>query len=382
MRSSAAVDDDARRGRLAELARLFGQLGVIAFGGPAAHIAMTYDEVVTRRGWLDEQRFVDLIGVTNLIPGPNSTEVVMHVGRERAGVRGLIVAGASFILPAATIVLVCAMLYVRYGQTPSGQALLYGVKPVVLAIIGQALLKLGRVALRGPLLWAVGVATVVGYLAGVSEILLLALAALVVVAVRHGRSGSGALALAPLLAVDGEQTLSLARLFAVFVKVGAVLYGGGYVLLAFLRNDLVERLGVLTNQQLLDAVAVGQFTPGPVFTTATFVGYVIAGLPGAVIATIGIFLPSFCFVAAIGPLVAHIRSREWTAALLDGVNAAAVGLMAGVLAQLTQGALVDAVTIGLLAAAAIVLWRTALNSAWLIAGGAVAGLVVGGAGAL
>jgi len=375
-------DDAARPGRLPELVRLFGKLGVIAFGGPAAHIAMTHDEVVSRRGWLDEQRFVDLIGVTNLIPGPNSTEVVMHVGRERAGVRGLVVAGTSFVLPAAAIVLVCAMLYVRYGQSPNGQALLYGVKPVVLAIIGQALLKLGRVALRGVLLWAIGVATIVGYLAGVSEILLLVLAALIVVAVRRGRSGTGTLAMAPLLALNGDQTLGLARLFGVFVKVGALLYGSGYVLLAFLRNDLVERLGVLTNQQLLDAIAVGQFTPGPVFTTATFIGYVIAGMPGAVIATIGIFLPSFCFVAAIGPLVDRIRSRAWTAALLDGVNAAAVGLMAGVMVQLASDALTDAVSIVLLLAAIVVLWRTRLNSAWLIAGGAVVGLALGAAGQL
>jgi chromate transporter len=378
------MDDDVpRHGRLPELVRLFGKLGVIAFGGPAAHIAMTHDEVVSRRGWLDEQRFVDLIGVTNLIPGPNSTEVVMHVGRERAGVRGLVVAGTSFILPAAAIVLACAMLYVRYGQSPNGQALLYGVKPVVLAIIGQALLKLGRVALSGALLWAIGVATVVGYLAGVSEILLLVVAALIVVAVRRGRSGTaGALGMASLLAVNGDQTLGLARLFGVFIKVGALLYGSGYVLLAFLRNDLVERLGVLTNQQLLDAIAVGQFTPGPVFTTATFIGYVIAGMPGAVIATIGIFLPSFCFVAAIGPLVDRIRSRAWTAALLDGVNAAAVGLMAGVTLQLANDALTDAVSIGLLLAAILLLWRTTLNSAWLIAGGAVVGLALGFAGQL
>ncbi len=370
------------RGRLAELARLFGKLGVIAFGGPAAHIAMMHDEVVTRRRWISDQEFLDLIGVTNLIPGPNSTEMTMHVGRVRAGVRGLIVAGASFILPAAAIVLAFAVAYVRYGQTPSGVALLYGVKPVVLAIIGQALVKLGRTALSGDVLqWLVGMAAVGAYLLGVNEVVVLLVGALAVLAWRTRPSAGGPTAIVGfVLASELAQSVGLWRIFAVFAKVGAVLYGSGYVLLAFLRSDLVARMAVLTNQQLLDAVAIGQFTPGPLFTTATFIGYVLAGLPGAVVATVGIFLPAFFFVAAIGPFVERVRRRTWTAALLDGVNAAAVGLMAGVLAELAGDALVDPLTVGLLAAAALLLWRTRLNSAWLVLGGAAVGIAASLAG--
>lgn len=363
-------------GRLRELAQLFGKLGVVAFGGPAAHIAMMHDEVVERRRWLSDQEFLDLIGVTNLIPGPNSTEMTMHVGRVRAGGRGLIVAGASFILPAAAIVLACAVAYVRYGQTPNGQAVLYGVKPVVLAIIGQALLKLARTALtRDALQWIVGAGAVSAYLLGVNEIAVLAAGALTVLAWRTARTAGGPTAVVGLLlATEPAGTLGLGRLLAVFAKIGAVLYGSGYVLLAFLRSDLVTRLDVLTNQQLLDAVAIGQFTPGPLFTTATFIGYVLAGLPGAIVATLGIFIPAFCFVAAIGPFVERLRTRTWTAALLDGVNAAAVGLMAGVMIELAGDALVDPLTIGLLVAAAALLWRTSLNSAWLVLGGAAMGV--------
>jgi chromate transporter len=373
--------DADSRGRLGELARLFGRLGVVAFGGPAAHIAMMHDEVVTRRRWLTDAAFVDLIGVTNLIPGPNSTEMTMHVGRVRAGWRGLIVAGCSFILPAAAIVLACAVAYVRYGQTPNGQALLYGVKPVVLVIIGQALVKLGRTALAGWLQWVVGAAAIVAYVLGGNEIAILLVGALVVLAWRTVGPAAGPTGVvAVLLATEQAGALGLGRILAVFLKTGAVLYGSGYVLLAFLRSDLVVRLDVLTNQQLLDAVAIGQFTPGPLFTTATFIGYVLAGLPGAVVATIGIFLPSFCFVAAIGPHVEQLRRRTWTAALLDGVNAAAVGLMAGVMLELSGDALVDPPTIVLALVTAVLLWRTSLNSAWLVLGGAAIGIAAAATG--
>jgi chromate transporter len=375
--------DADRRGRLGELARLFGRLGTVAFGGPAAHIAMMHDEVVTRRRWLSDTAFVDLIGVTNLIPGPNSTEMTMHVGRVRAGWRGLIVAGASFILPAAAIVLACAVVYVRYGQTPNGQALLHGVKPVVLAIIGQALLKLGRTALAGRPQWVVGAGAIVAYLLGGNEIAILVLGALIVLAWRTLGPATGPTGVvALLLATEQAGALGLGRILAVFLEIGAVLYGSGYVLLAFLRSDLVVRLDVLTNQQLLDAVAIGQFTPGPLFTTATFIGYVLAGVPGAVVATVGIFLPAFCFVAAIGPYVEQLRRRTWTAALLDGVNAAAVGLMAGVMLELAGDALVDPLTVVLALATAGLLWRTGLNSAWLVLGGAAIGIAASAVGAI
>lgn len=368
--------------RMGELARLFGRLGVTAFGGPAAHISMMHDEVVTRRGWLDDQRFLDLIGVTNLIPGPNSTEMAMHVGQERAGWRGLVTAGASFILPAALIVLAFAWAYVEYGGTPSGEALLNGIKPVVVVIVAQALLKLGRSAIKGWLTGLMNVAATAAYLVGFNELAILALGGLVVLTLRSAASRPQILSLMPVwgagglaAAAPGGDPLPLGRLFLVFLKAGAFLYGSGYVLLAFLHNDLVGGLQVLTDQQLLDAIAIGQFTPGPVFTTATFIGYVLAGFPGAVVATLGTFLPSFLFVGAITPLARRIRDRVWTGALLDGVNAAALGLMAGVTFQLGVDALADPLTVAIGISSALLLWRTRINSTWLIAGGAAVGLL-------
>jgi len=367
------------QGGVGELARLFGRLGFTAFGGPAAHIAMMHEEVVTRRQWLDDQRFLDLIGVTNLIPGPNSTEMAMHVGHERAGWRGLVTAGASFILPASLIVLAFAWAYVEYGNTPNGSALLYGIKPVVVIIVAHALIKLGRSAMKGWLTGLIAVAATASYLVGFNELLILTLGGAIVLAVRSANR-SNLLAVVPIWGVGwaaahaGTDPVSLGRLFLVFLKAGAFLYGSGYVLLAFLQNDLVLRLDVLTDQQLVDAVAIGQFTPGPVFTTATFIGYVLAGIPGAVIATIGIFLPSFVFVGAITPIARRIRDRAWTASLLDGVTTAALGLMAGVTFQLSRDALNDPVTIGIGIVSAVMLWRTRINSAWLVAGGGGVGL--------
>jgi chromate transporter len=323
---------------------------------------------------------LDLIGVTNLIPGPNSTEMAMHIGHERAGWRGLITAGASFILPAAMIVLIFAWAYVEYGDTPNGAAILYGIKPVVVIIVAQALIKLGRSALKGWLTAAVGVAATVAYLVGINELALLALGGATVLAVRTTIK-PGLLSFAPLAAggwITAQATaadqISLGRLFLVFLKAGAFLYGSGYVLLAFLQNDLVEQLGVLSQDQLLDAVAIGQFTPGPVFTTATFIGYVLGGVPGAAVATIAIVLPSFIFVGAVTPIARRIRDRDWTAALLDGVNAAALGLMAGVTVQLTGDAITDPITILIAALTALLLWRVRVNSAWLILAGGAIGL--------
>lgn len=276
---------------LGEVIRLFLRLGFTAFGGPAAHIAMMHDEVVVRRRWLEEQHFLDLVGATNLIPGPNSTEMAIHVGYDRAGWRGLIAAGLCFILPAAFIVGVLAWAYVTYGSTPQGEALLYGIKPVIIAIVLQALIRLGPTAVKGPLFAVIGAAALALYLLGVNELLILFGGALLLAALQTLRQAPGSSALfLPLLGVGGVARLvetapvRLDQLFFIFLKVGAVLYGSGYVLLAFLRNDFVIRLGWLTDQQLLDAIAIGQFTPGPVFTTATFIGYVLAGVPGAVLA--------------------------------------------------------------------------------------------------
>jgi chromate transporter len=372
-------------GSVREVAGVALKLGLTAFGGPAAHIAMLRREVVGQRAWISDQYFVDLIGATNLIPGPNSTEMVIHVGRIRAGWRGLVVGGSLFILPAALMVLAFAWAYVRYGSTPEVGWLLYGVKPVIIAVVAQALWNLGRTALRGPLLAGLALAVLALYLLGVNEIALLFGGAVLVLLLRaadRARRGSPAAALIPLAglslpglaAASDPQPVSLLRLFLVFLKIGSVLYGSGYVLLAFLRNDFVNRLGWLTDQQLLDAVAIGQFTPGPVFTTATFVGYVVGGFPGAVLATLGIFIPSFIFVALLHPLVPRLRQRFWTGALLDGVNAAAIGLMAAVGWELGRAAVVDVFTAIMALGALALLIRTRINSAWLVVAGGILGV--------
>jgi chromate transporter len=374
--------DPNTQSSLGEVIRLFLRLGFTAFGGPAAHIAMMHDEVVARRRWLEEQHFLDLVGATNLIPGPNSTEMAIHIGYDRAGWRGLVAAGVCFILPAALIVGLLAWAYVQYGRTPQGEALLYGIKPVIIAIVLQALIRLGRTAVKGPLLALIGVAALLLYLFGVNELLLLFGGGLALVthqAIRQAPRWSGLFL--SLIGVSGLARLvepapvRLDQLFLIFLKIGAVLYGSGYVLLAFLRNDFVVRLGWLTDQQLLDAVAIGQFTPGPVFTTATFIGYVLAGVPGAVLATVGIFLPSFCFVALLSRIVPVLRRSVWTAVLLDGINVAALGLMAGVTWQLGREAIVDGVTLLLAVGAMILLFRFKLNSAWLVLAGGIVGLI-------
>lgn len=364
---------------LREIALLFLRLGVTAFGGPAAHVAMMADEVVRRRGWLTEERFLDLLGATNLIPGPNSTEMAIHIGFERRRWAGLLVAGVSFILPTALIVGVLASLYVRFGARPSATWLLHGIKPAVLAVVVQALFGLAAKAARTRRLQLLGVASVAAAIAGLHEIAVLVLAGTVGVATRRARPETEqALVVAPLVAVGGvvgATAVSLDRLFFVFLKTGAVLFGSGYVLLAFLRADLVERLGWLTQAELLDAIAIGQVTPGPVFTTATFVGYLIAGPKGAAVATIGIFLPAFFFVAISAPMVPRLRRSPRAGAFLDGVNVASLALMAVVTVQLGRAAIVDPITAGIGIASAVLLVRHRVNSTWLIAGGAaVAGL--------
>jgi chromate transporter len=367
---------------LRELARLFLKLGTVAFGGPAAHIAMMQDEVVDRRDWFSRQRFLDLVGATNLIPGPNSTELAIHIGYERAGWAGLLVAGSSFILPAMFIVMGFAWAYVEYGSTPTGEALLYGVQPVVIAIVAHALARLAPTAARSLLLRGVVVAAIALFLVGVNELLILfGLGLLVMVLQGTARFGFGAphlffpLPLA-VLAKDSDSAVALDHLFLVFLKIGAVLYGGGYVILAFLQNDFVERLGWLTQQQLIDAVSVGQVTPGPVFTTATFIGYVLKGVPGALLATLAIFLPSFVFVAVSHRYIERMRSSRWFSGLLDGINAAAVGLMGGVTIQLAREAIVDAITLIVAVVALLLLMAARINSAWLILAGGALGLAI------
>lgn len=365
------------------MAGLFLRLGFTAFGGPAAHVAMMRREVVERRHWLSDEEFVDLVGVTNLLPGPNSTELAIHLGKHRAQWRGLLVAGACFIGPAVAIVLALAVAYARYGTTVAGEGSLYGIKPVIIAVVMQALVGLGRTVLRRRALVVVIAASMTASLAGINEIvLLLGAGVLVTMLVNRQRLRPPPLAvllpavlLAPPVSHGNNHAVSLWRLLVIFLKVGALLFGSGYVLLAFLRRDLVDGTGWLTNQQLLDAVAVGQFTPGPVFSTATFVGYQVAGFSGAAVATVGIFAPSFVFISVISPILPRLRRSPWTSGALDGVNAAAVGLMAAVTIQLGDAAVVDPLTATIAVAALVVLLRWRINSAWLVAAGAAAGLI-------
>jgi chromate transporter len=383
--SPDAPSDDT--GRIGALARLFLKLGFVAFGGPAAHIAMMEDEVVERRGWLSRQHFLDLIGATNLIPGPNSTEMVMHVGYERAGWRGLFVAGACFIGPAVLLTGILAWTYVTYGDVPAVAPLLYGIKPAVLAIILGALWKLGKKAVKGWRLGALALAVTAAVLAGLGEVAALftggILGALWLKASRRPDSGSAARLLPILLlqtapaagsvAAGAAGGVSLWKLFGFFLKVGSVLYGSGYVLVAFLEGDLVGTYGWLTQGQLLDAIAIGQFTPGPVLSTSTFVGYLIEGVPGAVVATLGIFLPSFVFVGLLNPLVPKLRESAWLSAFLDAVNAAAVALMAAVTLELGLDVLVEPAALVIFALAALAVLRFKLSTVWVVLGGALIG---------
>jgi chromate transporter len=361
-----------------ELARLFLTLGTTAFGGPAAHIAMLQQEVVERRGWITQAEFLDHLGASNLIPGPTSTELVIHVGRKRGGWPGLLIAGTCFILPAAVMVCVLAWAYVRYGSLPAVSGLLYGVKPVVIAIILQALWKLGRTAIKSAWLAIVALVTLFLALVGISPLVVLLVGGFLGIVVSLGpvrrvprvralllgaNLGVGVAAAAP----------GLLPIFLIFVKIGAMVFGSGYVLLVFLHSELIERHAWLTQQQLLDAVAIGQVTPGPVFTTATFLGYLLHGAPGAIVATIGIFLPAFVLVAISAPLIPKIRASRIAGAALDGINVASLALMALVTWRLARSALVDWITIALAVLSAVILFRfPRLNSAWLIA---AAGLI-------
>jgi chromate transporter len=373
--------------RLRELASVFLKLGVIAFGGPAAHIAMMDNEVVNRRQWMSREKLLDLLGITNLIPGPNSTELAIHIGYERAGWRGLMVAGICFILPAMLIVWALAALYVRYQTLPQMAWLLYGIKPVIIAVVLQAVWKLGQKAAKDTATIIAGIAATVGFFAGINEIILLLVSGIVVMFVRLLRSGKSNITgafLLPLLAQAGTigtgvstagAAVSWGSVFLVFLKIGSVLYGSGYVLLAFLQRDLVERNQWLTSQQLLDAVAIGQITPGPVFTTATFIGYLLAGNAGAIAGTLGIFLPAFVLVWLVNPWATKLRQTAWTGGFLDGVNAASLGLMAGVTYILARTALVDSLTLVLAVLSAIAVFRFNINSAWLVLIGGTIGLL-------
>ncbi|MGB5970806.1 MAG: chromate efflux transporter [Spirulinaceae cyanobacterium] len=384
--------------RLRELATLFLKLGIIGFGGPAAHIAMMEEEVVSRRQWLTRSQFLDLVGATNLIPGPNSTEMAIHVGYLYAGLSGLVVAGICFIFPAVTITAILAWLYQEFGTLPQLAPLLYGIKPAVLAVILGALWRLGKKAVKSYQLLLIGLGVVPLLLLGLNEIVALLIGGVVggiwlqltagkkqppnsTVEIVIGSLTTGTIIKAVAAQVDSLVTPPLWQLGLFFLKVGSVLFGSGYVLIAFLEGEVVNKYHWLSGQQLLDAIAIGQFTPGPVLSTSTFIGYLILGVPGAIVATLGIFLPSFIFVIILNPLITKLRQSPWTSAFLDAVNVSSVALMVVVTLKLIQATLIqptanfpiDLVAVGIAAIATIVLLRFKLNAAWLVLGGAVIG---------
>ena len=370
---------------LTDLAKLFLRLGLTAFGGPAAHIAMMRHEVVERRQWLTDKDFLDLLAATNLIPGPNSTEMAIHLGYKHGGKAGLIVAGTCFILPASLIVAAIAWAYVQYGDTPQLDWLMYGIGPVVIAIIAQALVKLGRSAITQIPHALLGTAVLVLALSGTNELLLLMIGAVIGLLMTTGRwvgmtailtslaTATQAIYLSAQTVTAEAVPFTLTRLTLFFAKVGSILFGSGYVLVAFLRADLTERWGWLTDQQLIDAVTIGQITPGPVFTTATFIGYLLGGWSGAVLATLAIFIPGFIFVAISQPLIPKLRNSRPLSGVLDGIVVASFGLMAAVTWQLAQTLFIDIHTgiIGLATLVILMTWKP--NSTWLILAGAAVG---------
>lgn len=374
---------ETKKGRLAEVAGLFFKLGCIAFGGPAAHVAMMEEEVVVKRKWMDRQHFLDLMGATNLIPGPNSTEMTMHCGHERAGMPGLFVAGLCFIFPAVVITGFFAWIYGEYGQLPEVEAFVFGIKPAVLAIIAGAVLKLGKKAYKGWELGVLGGLVLLASILGVNEILALLIAGVVGMIYFLSKTGTSnslksftlPLSLWSLSAVTITKVTAM-KVFWSFLKVGAVLYGSGYVLFAYLDAELVTN-GLLSRQQLIDAVAIGQFTPGPVLSTATFIGYQMAGVGGAVAATAGIFLPSFLFVFILNPLVPKMRKSKSLRYFLDSVNIAAVAVMLGVLVEMGKATLVDWRALVILALGIFFTFGPKKISAmWLVLGSAILGYLL------
>jgi len=370
--------------RLKEVSLLFLKLGAFSFGGPAAYIAIMQRETVRQRHWLDDQDFLDIVGAVNLVPGPNATQVAMYLGLRRAGWRGFLSSGILFIVPGMLATLVLAWVYVQYGSLPQVGWVLYGIKPVVIAIVLIALWDLGKKAVKGIVTALVGIAALALYLLGLNEILLIfagAVAVLLVYSVRRfgWKNAAAAVGLpvlkVPLSAAAGAVAFGQLTLFLSFLKIGSVIFGSGYVLLALLRSEFVTRLHWLTNQQVLDAIAVGQATPGPVFTSATFVGYLLGRWPGALLATLGIFLPSFALVPLLSYVMPWSKKSPWARAFLDGVNVASLGLMAGVTWQLGRAGVVDVFTIALAVISLVLVFRFKINSVWVILGGAILGVL-------
>ncbi len=370
------------RGRVIEVARVFGWLGATAFGGPAAHVAMMRTELVDRRRWVDETTFLDLVGVTALLPGPNSTELAIELGRRRAGTAGLVSAGFAFIAPAALLVTGLAFAYTRYDTSDVISDLRYGILPIVAAIVAHAAYKLGRTALHGVVTALVSIVAAAAFVAGVNELLILAVGAAAVGlwANRHrlGRTTSLVLPWTITTFIGAPASpagdIGLIRLFWAFAKIGALLFGSGYVLVAYLQAEFVDRRGVLTTGQIADAVAAGQITPGPLFSVATFVGYLLHGPGGAAVATVGIFIPAFVLIALLGRFIAPGLRRPAVRPVLDGINAASVGLIAGAALDLADEGIHDPSTAAMSAGALAALLATRLNPTWFIGGGIVIGI--------
>ncbi|WP_426350180.1 chromate efflux transporter [Alloiococcus sp. CFN-8] len=374
-----------RINRLKEIILVFLKLGLIAFGGPAAHVAMMEDELIKKRRWMSKEDFLDLYGATNLLPGPNSTELAIYLGYHRGGWRGLILSGVSFILPAMLSVMTFAAIYVHYEELPALKGIMYGIQPVIIAIVLQALIRQGKTAISNASSVILGVFVVVLSFLGVHELALLLFAGLVMMLYMNRRKLlKGRLMILipilPILTIAGEgvskNSMNFGSIFLTFLKIGSVLYGSGYVLLAFLEAEFIDRLGIITSQQLLDAVSVGQFTPGPVFTTATFIGYLLGGVPGGISATIGIFLPAFLLVGIIHPFIPKLRKSSWISGILDGVNVASLGLMAVVSFKLSREALVDLPTIIISLLALVAVFKLKINTAWLVLVGGILGLIL------
>ncbi|MBC9797794.1 chromate efflux transporter [Sinomicrobium weinanense] len=373
-----------KNGNLREVAKVFFKLGLIAFGGPAAHIAMMENEVVTKRKWMSRQHFLDLVGATNLIPGPNSTEMTMHCGYERAGWKGLFVAGSCFIFPAVVFTGILAWFYVEYGKVPTVEPFLYGIKPAVIAIILGAVYKLGKKALKNRQLGVIGMLVIILSFLGVNEITAIlgaGLAGLLWFGLLQREKGNRLFSFLPALLINAgmitAKTISNTKLFFVFLKIGAVLFGSGYVLVAYLDGELVEKLEWLTKQELLDAIAIGQFTPGPVLSTATFIGYQVNGLRGALAATAGIFLPSFFFVLLLNPIIPKLRQSRLARGFLDAVNIGAVGIMIAVTVRLGQEILMDWKSWMIAILSIVITFKLKKVSAvWIVIGGAVLGYIL------
>jgi len=379
------------RSQLGEIARLFLKLGSIAFGGPAVHIALMEQEVVERRKWLSAEHFLDLIGATNLIPGPNSTEMALHIGYERGGWKGLIVAGVSFLCPAVLLTGLLGCIYARWGQLPEADTLMNGIKAGVISIIAIAVWKLGKKAVKGSREALLGCFVAIAVLSGANEVFAFfagGIGGMIWFRLRRAKRPvalCSAIPIVPLISLSGmpavfssaKSCVSLAAIGLFFLKTGAILYGSGYVLIAFVEGALVDQRGWLTHAELLDAVALGQLTPGPVLSAATLIGYLLAGIPGAIIATVGIFLPSFFFVLIVNPCIPRLRERKWTAAFMDAVNVSALGLMAAVTISLARHALDAPAGWVICGAAAALVFTMRVNPAFVIIGSALAGGLLG-----